>query len=72
MLGVSAPRGNIHGQYTDSSVTVTQQYYDSVIETNGGKSEMVKGTKQGWEMTVMQGPFQPFIAVLLLIVVAHL
>ncbi len=44
MLGVSAPRGNIHGQYTDGSVTVTQQYYDSVIETNGGKSEMVKVT----------------------------
>ncbi len=42
MLGVSVLRGNIHDQHTDSSVTVTQQYYDSVIETNGSKSEMVK------------------------------
>ncbi len=44
MLGVSAPRGTIHGQYADSSDTMTQQYYDSVIETNGGKSEMAKVT----------------------------
>ncbi len=44
MLSVSAPRGTIHGQYTDGSVTVTQRYYHSVIETNGGKSETVKVT----------------------------
>ncbi len=44
MLGVSAPRGNNNGQYTDGSVTVTQQYYDSVTETNSGKSETVKVT----------------------------
>ncbi len=44
MLGVLAPRGNIHGQVTNSSVTVTQRYYDSAIERNGGKSEMVKVT----------------------------
>ncbi len=44
MLGVSVPRGNIHGQYTKGSVTVTPRYYDSAIETNGGKSEMVKVT----------------------------
>ncbi len=44
MLSVSVPRGTIHGQYTDGSVTVTQRYYDSAIETNGSKSEMVKVT----------------------------
>ncbi len=44
MLGVSAPRGNIHSKHTDGSVTVIQRYYDSVIETNGSKSEMVKVT----------------------------
>ncbi len=44
MLVVSVPRGNIHGQYTNGSDTVTQQYYDSAIETNGGKREMVKVT----------------------------
>ncbi len=44
MLGVSAPRGIIHGKYADGSVTVTPLYYDSAIETNGGKSQMVKVT----------------------------
>ncbi len=44
MLGVSALRGNVHSQYTNGSVTVTQRYYESAIETNGGKSEMVKVT----------------------------
>ncbi len=44
MLGVSAPRGTMHGQYTDGSIAVTQRYYDSVIETNGGKSEPVTVT----------------------------
>ncbi len=44
MLGVSALRGTIHGQYTKGNVIVTQQYYDSAIETNGSKSEMVKVT----------------------------
>ncbi len=47
MLGVLAPIGKIHGQYTKGSVTVTQQYYDSAIETNGSKSEMVKVTQRG-------------------------
>ncbi len=28
----------------NGSVTVTQRYYDSAIETNGGKSEIVKVT----------------------------
>ncbi len=59
----------IHGKYTDGSVTVTQRYYDSVIETNGSKSEMVMAwARDDSESGV--GPFQPFIAVLLLIVVA--
>ncbi len=40
----AATRGNMHGQYTDGSVTVTQRYYDSAIETNGSKSETVKVT----------------------------
>ncbi len=44
MLGVSAPRGTIQGQYTNNSVTVTQWYYESAIETNGGKSETIKVT----------------------------
>ncbi len=29
-------------QKLNGSVTVTQWYYDSAIETNGGKSEMIK------------------------------
>ncbi len=47
MLGVSAPRGTIHGQYADGSVIVTQQYYDSAIETNSSKTETVKVTQRG-------------------------
>ncbi len=31
-------------QKLNGSVTVTQRYYDSAIETNGGKSDMIKVT----------------------------
>ncbi len=41
---LSAEKKLINGKYTAGSGTVTQQYYDSVIETNGSKSEMVKVT----------------------------
>ncbi len=62
MLGVSALRENIHGQYTDSSITVIQQYYecywDKWQKEWDGKGDIAR-VRDDCEPGV--GPFQPFI-----------